>query len=166
MSVSCVLQWIPEPPPVKKKKFKQKQSLLSGFGSSSMINEAIEEDVRMRAHLLKAIFCALKHQTEQSCIIFTNSLILRVYSVWCCSFSMYDSHCGRLHAALQEIDEKSGYDPFPRSEYMKKFKGRAVKPGHFPAPDRCILEMVNTQLMVSTAFTVMLDSDMVDDNSM
>lgn len=58
---------------------------------------------------------------------------------------------------MQEVDEKTSYDAFPRSEYMKKFKGRAVKPGHYPAPDRCLLEMVNTQLMVrDMQFTIYL----------
>ena len=38
-----LFQWVPEPPPVKKKKVKQRKSLLSGFGASSIITEKIEE---------------------------------------------------------------------------------------------------------------------------
>ena len=45
-----ITQWIPEPPPVKpkKKKPKTRKSLLSGFGSSSLIAEKIDEDVSIR----------------------------------------------------------------------------------------------------------------------
>ena len=41
-----VLQWVPEAPPQKRKsRSKKKQSLLAGFGSSSLITGKIDEDV-------------------------------------------------------------------------------------------------------------------------
>ena len=39
------------------------------------------------------------------------------------------------------------HDPFPQSEFMKKFKEKR-KDGKFPPPDECIMEMINTQLQV------------------
>ena len=64
-----------------------------------------------------------------------------------CTFPLYDDI---YLYPVQDVDEKASYDPFPRSDYMKKFKGKIVKAGHYPPPDRCILELVNTQLMVCT----------------
>lgn len=58
-------RWMPDPPPVKKK-VKQKQSLLSGFGASSLVSDKISEE---------------------------------------------------------ETDTSSDYDPFPRSDFMRSFKG-------------------------------------------
>ena len=46
-SYNYSFQWIPEPPPEKKSKrsTKKKQSLLMGFGASSIITDRIDEDV-------------------------------------------------------------------------------------------------------------------------
>ena len=59
-------------------------------------------------------------------------------------------------ASLVEEDiEDSGspdlslkYERFPGSEFCKKYKGKRKEPGHYPAPDECILEMVNQHLQV------------------
>ena len=48
-------QWVPEPPAQKKKntKVKTKKSLLSGFGTASIITEKIDEDVS-ETHVLSS----------------------------------------------------------------------------------------------------------------
>ena len=42
-----------------------------------------------------------------------------------------------------------GYDPFPRSDFMKQFKQEQKEKSDYPAAPTCILEMVNSQLKVS-----------------
>ena len=51
-----ILQWVPEPPPQKKKsKTKTRKSLLSGFGTASIITERIDEDVRCVLYLAQIL---------------------------------------------------------------------------------------------------------------
>ncbi|KAK7098620.1 uncharacterized protein [Littorina saxatilis] len=53
--------------------------------------------------------------------------------------------------ASSVLQEESGepdeeWIKFPRADFLKNFKKKKLDPGRYPAPDQCILEMVNTQL--------------------
>jgi hypothetical protein len=41
-----------------------------------------------------------------------------------------------------------GYDPFPRSDFMKKFKTDRKENSKRPAPDICMIDLINKQLRV------------------
>ncbi|XP_013397902.1 uncharacterized protein LOC106164510 [Lingula anatina] len=90
--VAVPFKWTPEPPPKKRKKTKVKQSLLSGFGAASLVQEDLNDDAP---------------------------------------------------------DPNEYYDPFPGSDIMKQLKPKKIDPKNYPAPDDCILEMVNAHLNMS-----------------
>lgn len=46
-------------------------------------------------------------------------------------------------------EEMENYEPFPRSDFMKKFKQDSRKDGKRPSPDACIIDLLNKQLKVS-----------------
>lgn len=139
-SFCLILQWIPEPPPNKKKsKTKTKKSLLSGFGVSSLITEKIDEDVSISFSFLKSPCIVLLLHPCDDCM--KNNFTL-----------------------AQEPDPVfENYDPFPKSDFMKKFK-----PSHDtkrPSPDACILEILNRQLKVSSSQFSCMNSTQVRKSS-
>ena len=49
---------------------------------------------------------------------------------------------------LFQDDEMENYVPFPRSDFMKKFKTDRKETSKRPSPDACMIDLINKQLRV------------------
>ena len=69
------------------------------------------------------------------------------------AYDTFEQSCYGLSQQV-ETDISDGYEPFPKSEYMKKFKPKYQPESdhdgkkNIPSPEDCILDMVNKQLQV------------------
>ncbi|XP_053383962.1 uncharacterized protein LOC123536322 isoform X2 [Mercenaria mercenaria] len=129
--------WTPEPPPRKKKaKSKQKKSLLSGFGASMTASDDKHDKPE-------------DDQSDDDNDIGVMELDIPLVSPMSNDdeISELDDDDDDSNYSYEDDDEK--WIKFPNADYMKGFKKKQRKPEDYPAPEECILEMVNYQLKIT-----------------